>query len=121
MNAITEISHLFAQLFLANELFLSSDLPVRGSVRHVTTLHICSNDDAFFKAKLRHGVSFNQLHQWFSTEGTCPLQGTFSILAGDITPSAVMRKINAFLRSNSVALQEIYLCPSLFVLSLSLI
>ena len=32
------------------------------------------------------------LWQRFLTEGTCPLQGTFPILAGDITPSAVMKK-----------------------------
>ena len=47
------------------------------------------------------------LSQRFSTGGTCPLQVTFPILAGGITPSAVMEKINAILRSNSVALQEI--------------
>ena len=41
------------------------------------------------------------LNQQFSSEGTFP------ILAGDITPYAVMEKIKTFSLSNSVALEEI--------------
>ena len=53
------------------------------------------------------------LGQRFSTGGTCPFQGTFPILAEDITPYAAMKE--AFLRSNSAVFQEIQFSPNLCV------
>ena len=104
--------------------YLTSSFHSNQTVRRLLTsarIHILPtmNPDGFAKARPgdcmnvfgRSVVHESAVFNW----ATCPLQGTFPILAGDITPSAVMKKIISFLRSISVALQEIQFSLSLSV------